>query len=134
MAELERQLPPPVAAVLPVTAAADSERLPMWLRVALTAVAVLLLLVGVAGLFLPGLQGIVTILAGIALLSLVSSHADRFLRWSLSRWPKLLAKVEELREKSRGRLVRLAGWRQRRSGCARPAGDSGASAATARPE
>ncbi|HEX2162512.1 MAG TPA: PGPGW domain-containing protein, partial [Thermoanaerobaculia bacterium] len=81
---------------------------PVWLRAGLMVCAVLLVIVGVAGLFLPGLQGIVTILAGVALLSLVSDAADRFLRWSLKPWPKLLGKVEELRDRSRDWLAERA--------------------------
>lgn len=125
LAELELQLPPPPPATLPLAAAPEHVRFPMWLRVGLIVCAVLLLIVGVAGLVLPGIQGIVTIVAGIALLSLVSSHADRFLRWSLGRWPKVLDKVEDTRERSRAWLFRLAqrfaDRTARRRGCAPPA-------------
>ncbi|HUO86720.1 MAG TPA: PGPGW domain-containing protein [Thermoanaerobaculia bacterium] len=121
LAELERQLPTPTALTLRGGPAGAPERLPVWLRVGLIASAVVLLLVGVAGLFLPGIQGIVTILAGVALLSLVSSHADRFLRWSLGPWPTALDKVEDLRERSRRWLMRLAARVSRRRGCAPPA-------------
>lgn len=121
LAELERQLPPPPPALPPLAAEAGHVAFPMWLRVGLIVCAVLLLVVGVAGLFLPGLQGIVTIVAGVALLSLVSSSADRFLRWSLGPWPKFLDKVEDARERSRGWLLRLveriAHRTARRRGC-----------------
>lgn len=124
LAELERQLPPPPPGLAPAVAAPEHVKFPMWLRVGLIVCAVLLLLVGVAGLFLPGLQGIVTILAGVALLSLVSSNADRFLRWSLGPWPKALDKVEAARERSRGWLLRLvdrlAHRGARRRGCTPP--------------
>lgn len=119
--ELERQLPPPPPGLPPAVAAPEHVKFPMWLRVGLIVCALLLLVVGVAGLFLPGLQGIVTILAGVALLSLVSSNADRFLRWSLGPWPKVLDKVEDARERSRGWLLRLvdriAHRGARRRGC-----------------
>jgi hypothetical protein len=126
LAELERQLPPPPpTAALPLAAAPEHVRFPMWLRVGLIVCALLLLIVGVAGLVLPGIQGIVTIVAGVALLSMVSSHADRLLRWSLGRWPRVLDKVEDTRERSRAWLFRLvqrfADRNARRRGCAPPA-------------
>jgi hypothetical protein len=96
LGELQRQLQPPVAVE---DDAAPSRHLPMWLRVGMIAMGALLLVVGLAGLFLPGIQGIVTILAGVAVLSLVSTHADRLLRWSLGPWPRLLERVEHLRER-----------------------------------
>jgi hypothetical protein len=80
--------------------------LPTWVRVTLIVVAVLLLLVGIAGLVLPGIQGIVTILAGLALLSLVSRNTHRALRWSLGPWPKLRKRVERLRHRFRRWLHR----------------------------
>jgi len=80
--------------------------LPTWVRVTLIVVAVLLLLVGIAGLVLPGIQGIVTILAGLALLSLVSRSTHRLLRWSLGPWPKLRKRVERLRHRFRRWLHR----------------------------
>jgi len=125
LAELELQLPPPPPGLPPRAAEPEHVPFPMWLRVGLIVCAVLLLVVGVAGLFLPGLQGIVTILAGVALLSLVSSSADRFLRWTLGPWPKVLDKVEDARERSRDWLMRLvqrlAHRGARRRGCVPPA-------------
>ena len=94
--------------------------LPVWLRVTLVVAAVLLLAVGVAGLFLPGLQGILTILLGLALLSLVSRRTHWALRWSLSRWPRLRKRVERIRWRSRSWLHRKVG-RQRRRSCAETA-------------
>lgn len=83
--------------------------LPTWLRVTLIVVGVLLLVVGIAGLVLPGIQGIVTILAGLALLSLVSRQTHGFLRWSLRPWPKLRKRVERLRRRFRNWLHRKLG-------------------------
>lgn len=128
LAELERQLPPPPPAVPPLAAAPEHVAFPVWLRVGLIVCALLLLVVGVAGLVLPGIQGIVTIVAGVALLSLVSSNADRFLRWSLGPWPRILDKVEHMRERSRHwllrRVERFAARSARRRGCAPPAESS----------
>jgi len=117
--ELGRQLPPPPARPDdpdPAEATAAVE-LPFWPRVGLIVVGVLLLLVGVAGLFLPGIQGIVTILVGVAVLSLVSQRAYRFLRWSLSRWPAALERVEHLREKANGWIDRKTGRGDPKDAC-----------------
>lgn len=130
LAELELQLPPPPPGMPPLAAAPEHVKFPVWLRVGLIVCAVLLLIVGVAGLVLPGLQGIVTIVAGVALLSLVSSNAERFLRWSLGRWPRVLDKVEDTRERSRAWLLRLVqritDRAARRRGCVPPEAGSNA--------
>jgi hypothetical protein len=85
--------------------------LPMWIRVTIFLVGWLLILVGVAGLVLPGLQGIVTILAGAALLSLDNELVYRGLRRLLARWPNLWHKVEHFREKAHDRIH---GWFHRK--------------------
>jgi hypothetical protein len=130
LAELELQLPPPLPARPPLAGDPEHVAFPMWLRVGLIVCALLLVVVGVAGLVLPGIQGIVTIVAGVALLSLVSSNADRFLRWSLGPWPRILDKVEDMRERSRGWLLRiaqrLADRGARRRGCAPRPEEAGA--------
>lgn len=112
LTELSRQLPPPPAREGDPDGADDVMAvvsLPFWPRVGLIVVGTLLLIVGVAGLFLPGIQGILTILVGIALLSLVSESAYRFLRWSLGRWPSALERVEDLREKTNAWIHRKTG-------------------------
>ena len=48
----------------------------------------LLILIGLAGLVLPGIQGILTLGLGTAALSLVSQTALRWLYGALHRWPK----------------------------------------------
>lgn len=125
LAELQLQLPPPAPGTPPAAAETAHVQFPMWLRVGLIVCAVLLLIVGVAGLVLPGIQGIVTIVAGVALLSLVSTNAERLLRWSLGRWPTFLDKVEQTREKTRAWLLRIvqriADRGARRRGCTPPA-------------
>ncbi len=62
----------------------------------------LLILIGIAGLILPGIQGIVTIVAGAAVLSLASEIAYRLMHRALSRWPKLWTRIERLRAKVHG--------------------------------
>ena len=66
----------------------------------------LLVLIGVAGLVLPGIQGIFTILLGAALLSLDNELVYRALRRSLTRWPRAWHRIERFREKAHQRLHR----------------------------
>ena len=81
-------------------------RLSLGTRVLTFAVGWALLLVGVAGLALPGIQGILTILIGIAVLSLASETAYRLLRKLLHRWPPVWNRIESLRERIQRRLHR----------------------------
>ena len=62
-----------------------------------------LLLIGIAGLVLPGIQGILTIVLGLAVLSLASDFVHRQLRKLLVRWPK----AHRMMERFRGRIH---GW------------------------
>ena len=65
-----------------------------------------LLLVGAVGLVLPGLQGIVTMLLGAAILSIASDAVYRLMRRLLrDRWPGLWRKLNGFRDR----------WRARRS-------------------
>jgi uncharacterized membrane protein YbaN (DUF454 family) len=73
------------------------------LRVALLGLGWLSVLIGIAGLFLPGIQGILTIAIGIALLSLGSESLHRFLHYRLRRWPRIWRPIESFR-------VRLHKW------------------------
>ena len=69
----------------------------------------LLVAVGVAGLVLPGIQGVVTIVVGLALLSVVSRSAHGGIRRALARWPGLRRRVERFRWKLRRRFARRRG-------------------------
>ena len=81
----------------------------LWIRLLLLGVGWFLLLVGVAGLVLPGIQGILTMLFGAAILSLASEKAYRLLRHLLrDRWPGLWRRVDGFRDRWRARLAR---WR-----------------------
>ena len=80
--------------------------LPLWVRVAVLAVGWVVVLIGVAGLVLPG-PGVLTILAGLAILSISSDLAHRCIRRTLQRWPKLSRRVESFR-------TRLHGWLHRK--------------------
>jgi fatty acid desaturase len=81
--------------------------LPLWLRVVVLLVGWVVLLVGVAGLVLPGIQGILTILLGAAILSVASELAHKWMRQGLKRWPKVWDRVEGFREKIYTRLHRM---------------------------
>jgi hypothetical protein len=81
--------------------------LPLWLRVVVLLVGWVVLLVGVAGLVLPGIQGVVTILAGAAILSVASELAHQWMRKALQRWPKVLSRVDGFRDKIYDRLHRM---------------------------
>lgn len=59
----------------------------------------LLILIGVAGLVLPGIQGVLTLLLGAAALSLVSQTALRLLHRLLGRWPRAWQMTLRLRRR-----------------------------------
>lgn len=63
-----------------------------------------LLLGGVAGLFLPVLQGALMILVGLTLLSYKYPWARRILYWIKERFPRLGSIAEKARAKARGFL------------------------------
>jgi hypothetical protein len=100
-----------------VPAAGPGERLPMCVRlhrplplgarIALFVVGWLLVLVGIAGLVLPGIQGVLTIVVGAALLSLDNDMMYRALRRVLRRWPKVWGRVEHFRGKAHDRIYRM---------------------------
>jgi hypothetical protein len=79
-------------------------RLPLGVRIGIFLLGWLLILVGLAGLVLPGIQGVVTIVAGAALLSLDNELAYKGLRRILARWPQLWRRVESFREKAHDKL------------------------------
>lgn len=81
-------------------------RLATWKRILLFVVGWTVLLVGIAGLVLPGIQGILTILAGVAILSLVSETTYRLLRRLLTRWPSIMERIDRWREKIADKLHR----------------------------
>jgi hypothetical protein len=75
-------------------------------RLLLFALGWLLVLIGIAGLALPGIQGILTILIGASVLSVASQAVHRLLRRALRRWPALLSRLDRLRDKVHDRLSR----------------------------
>ncbi len=83
----------------PDPAARSRPPLAAWKRILLFVAGWTVLLVGVAGLVLPGIQGILTILLGAAILSLVSETIYRLLRRLLARWPWLMEPFDRWRQK-----------------------------------
>ena len=80
-----------------------------WVRLLLLGLGWFLLLVGAAGLVLPGIQGILTMLFGAAILSVASDAIYRLMRRLLGdRWPGLWQKLNGFRDRWRARLAR---WR-----------------------
>ena len=75
-------------------------------RILLIVAGWILLLIGIAGLVLPGIQGILTILLGLAVLSVASRTIHRLLRALLHRWPWLWEKIERFRAKVHDKLAR----------------------------
>lgn len=68
----------------------------------------LLVLGGVAGLFLPILQGGLMIFFGLALVSLASTRVHRFVRARFRGWPRGWRRFEKLRRRLHRRLGRGA--------------------------
>jgi uncharacterized membrane protein YbaN (DUF454 family) len=71
-----------------------------WREAGTWALGVTFLVLGVAGLVLPILQGILFLLVGLAILSRVSDRASAILAWAKERAPdKAVRKSEELQER-----------------------------------
>ena len=66
----------------------------------------LLTVVGVAGLVLPGIQGLLTIVLGLAVISLASDWVHRKLRKLLVRWPRAHRAMESFRHRIHSWLSR----------------------------
>jgi len=66
----------------------------------------LAVVVGIVGLALPGIQGILTIVAGLALLSVASETAHRVLRRLMRPWPNAWEKVVRFRQRLRAKFSR----------------------------
>ena len=73
-------------------------------RVVLFVVGWTLVLIGIAGLVLPGIQGILTILLGLGVLSVASRSVHRLLRRIFQRWPAVWDRIEAFREKMHDRF------------------------------
>jgi hypothetical protein len=104
--------------------------LPVAIRIILFVVGWSLLLIGVAGLVLPGIQGILTILLGAAVLSVASETVYRLLRKTLRpRWPGLWSKIRGLRQRVHDRFSRHPTESGRDADTGEPPGPAGGSGA-----
>lgn len=83
--------------------------LPLWLRVVLLTLGWLLVLLGIVGIFLPVLQGGLSLVIGFALLSIASQTVHLKLRSLMGRWPRAWKRLEKLRR-------RVHAWLHRRHG------------------
>jgi hypothetical protein len=75
-------------------------------RVALLVGGWIVTLTGVAGLFLPVLQGVLFLLLGLAMLSVGSQRFHGWLRAAFRRWPRGWRRMEKLRRRLHFRLQR----------------------------
>ena len=78
--------------------------LPLWVRMTTIVVGWLLVVIGIVGIFLPVLQGGISLALGLALLSISSQWVHLRLRKLLARWPRLWKQMEKLRRKLHGWL------------------------------
>ncbi len=69
----------------------------------------LLVLLGVIGIFLPVLQGGISLALGLALLSIGSQTVHLKLRSLMGRWPRLWRRMEKLRRRLQAWLHRAGG-------------------------
>ncbi len=81
--------------------------LPLVTRVVFGTLGSLFLVLGIAGLFLPFLQGILFLVLAAAVLSLASERVDGWLfRLISERWPRLWKRVERIRTRVRWKFRR----------------------------
>lgn len=80
--------------------------LPLPLRIALLALGWLVVILGLAGLLLPGLQGILLLVLGGGMLSVASDSVHRWLEKTLEHRPKMLHRLNSFRTKLHTKLSR----------------------------
>ena len=80
--------------------------LPLALRIGLLILGWLVVVLGLAGLLLPGLQGILLLILGAAVLSVASDSVHRWLERILERRPKIRGRMNSFRTKLHAKLSR----------------------------
>lgn len=80
--------------------------LPLALRILLLILGWLVVVLGLAGLLLPGLQGILLLLLGAAILSAASDSVHRWLEKVLEHRPKIRQRLNAFRRKLHSKLSR----------------------------
>jgi len=81
--------------------------LPVWVRMLVLTAGWLLILIGIAGIFLPVLQGGLSLVLGFALLSIASQTVHLWLRKLMGRWPGAWKRLEKFRRRLHARIERL---------------------------
>lgn len=90
------------------SAATEVRHLPLAWRVAIFTLSWIAILIGIAGGFVPVLQGWIFLVLGVAMLSLTSVTAFKVLRWCFRPWPRGWRRVLEFRQKLYAKLDRDA--------------------------
>ncbi len=80
--------------------------LPLALRIALLIFGWLIIVLGLAGLLLPGLQGILLLVLGAAILSVASDSVHRWLEKILEHRPNMRRRLNSFRAKLHSKLSR----------------------------
>jgi len=80
--------------------------LPLALRIGLLILGWLVIVLGLAGLLLPGLQGVLLLILGAAILSVASDTVHRWLEDLLEHRPKMLHRLNAFRSKMHSKLRR----------------------------
>ena len=80
--------------------------LPLGTRIALLALSWLCFILGLAGLLLPGLQGVLLLLLGLALMSVASDTVHRWMERVLHRHPGLQRRLQRFRHRIHSKFGR----------------------------
>jgi hypothetical protein len=80
--------------------------LPLAMRLVLLFLGWLVIILGLAGLLLPGLQGILLLILGAAILSVASDTVHRWLENLLEHRPRIRQRLNSFRAKLHSRLSR----------------------------
>ena len=99
--------PSALSAPEPQPSAGGQPALPVSVRILLYFAGWLLLLVGLLGLALPGLQGILTLVLGTAVLSLTSETIHRWMQRIFRPWPAAWQRFERFRDRLHHSLKRF---------------------------
>jgi hypothetical protein len=99
----ETRTEPPALSDTLVGRVRSFKHLPFWPRILVLLVGWLVVLIGIAGLVLPG-PGTLAIIAGAAILSVASEVVYKGIGAALKRWPRLHSHFESLRERIHDRL------------------------------
>lgn len=85
-------------------------RLSLTVRIGLWVAGVVAFVLGLAGLVLPGLQGILLLVLALALLSLASNRVYDWLEsFAAGRWPRIWRRIENFRTRVHWRFRRRRG-------------------------